>query len=100
MSIIKSNDFATWIGYKHFFRFMIGKHSGFSFYVSIDGKHFFQYRTGLIEAGGPGEVGEVCVWQFGQFMIVRPETNEEVEEREYAWEEQNYQDWCADYYSY
>ena len=94
MPIIKTTSYgARWIAYKHFFRAMIGEHSGFTAYFSLDGNHYLNFRLGT-------DYSEVEILKFGPFTITRNETEEEKEEREYGEAEQAYQDWCADFYSY
>lgn len=92
--IVSNQQLGYWaIAYRHFFRFMIGRHSGASLYLAIGGGRYIQFNLGT-------DPEERVAWQFGPWMITRPETEEEAEERAYGEEEQAYQDWCADFYSY
>jgi len=94
MSIIKSNTYGSrWISYKHFFRVMLADFSGLTAYVTLNGNHYLNFRLGT-------DHEEVEIMKFGPFTITRNETKEERKEREYAEAEQDYQDWCADFYSY
>lgn len=92
--IVSNKSLGYWaIGHSHRFRFMIGRNSGVSLYVAIGGGRYLQFNLGT-------EPDERVAWQLGLWTITRPETEEELEERTYAEEEQAYLDWCADFYSY
>lgn len=92
--IVSNQQLGYWaIAYRHFFRFMIGRHSGVSLYLAIGGGRYIQFNLDT-------DPEERVAWRFGSWIITRPETEEEAEERTYGEEEQAYQDWCADFYSY
>lgn len=94
MRIFANEELGYWaISHSHVFRLMAGRSSGVNLYVAIGGGRYLQFNL-------DAEPDERVAWQLGPWMITRPETEKEAEERTYDEEEQAYLDWCADFYSY